>query len=380
MRKPLQALLALALLTIAGAALSQESRELFRSQLRDVRDEILKLQGDLKRLNTRERTIEQELQRLRTELQLRQAEYGEARLRTERVQEDLSSAESRLEELSVQQARRDDYLSSRIRQFYMQGEDAGLRRLLAQAEADDQAAAGRYAAFLNEHDSRVLREFRLEAQRLKAEREGLKRTREEMARVEADLAEARDRLKLSERNRARGLRAIRGDKQRRRLALEELSQTATLLADRLESVSSGGEAGALDPRKFKGLMEWPASGKVTAGFGTQVHPRFKTRVPHPGLDLGSKAGDDIRAVFDGTVVYASWMRGYGLTAIVDHGSELLSIYAHASVLTVEQGETVRKGQLLGKVGETGSLQGPFLYFEMRDKGSPIDPKAWLRRR
>lgn len=84
-------------------------------------------------------------------------------------------------------------------------------------------------------------------------------------------------------------------------------------------------------------------------------------------------------MFDGTVVYASWMRGYGLTAIVDHGSGLLSIYAHASVLLVEQGERVRGGALLGKIGETGSLRGPFLYFEMRD-GEPVDPVPWLRRR
>jgi septal ring factor EnvC (AmiA/AmiB activator) len=74
------------------------------------------------------------------------------------------------------------------------------------------------------------------------------------------------------------------------------------------------------------------------------------------------------------------MRGYGLTAIVDHGGGLLSIYAHASVLLVESGESCSRGQVLGKIGDSGSLRGPYLYFELRVDGKPTDPAPWLRRR
>jgi len=111
-----------------------------------------------------------------------------------------------------------------------------------------------------------------------------------------------------------------------------------------------------------------------------VHPRFKTEVPHPGIDIDAESGADIQSVFDGQVVFASWMRGYGLTAILDHGAGLLSIYAHASALLVEPGEQVLRGQRLGKVGETGSLRGPFLYFELRENGAAVDPTNWLRSR
>ena len=85
------------------------------------------------------------------------------------------------------------------------------------------------------------------------------------------------------------------------------------------------------------------------------------------------------AVFDGTVVFSDWMRGYGLTAIVDHGDGVLTIYAHASVLLVQSGDRVVRGEVLGKVGDTGSLRGSFLYFEMRIDGKPTDPTPWLRR-
>ncbi len=109
-----------------------------------------------------------------------------------------------------------------------------------------------------------------------------------------------------------------------------------------------------------------------------MHPRFRTVVPHPGLDIAAPEGSDIRAVFDGTVLYAAWLHGYGLTVLVDHGHGVVSVYAHASVLLVEQGETVVRGQVLGKVGDTGSLEGPLLYFELRVEGRPVDPVAWLR--
>ena len=132
--------------------------------------------------------------------------------------------------------------------------------------------------------------------------------------------------------------------------------------------------------KFKGLLERPGRGRVIAGFGTVVHPRFHTEVPHPGWDIEAPFGSDISSVFDGQVVFADWMRGYGLTAIVDHGGGVLSIYAHASVLLVQSGETVSAGETLGKVGDTGSLRGPFLYFELRIDGRPVDPQSWLRGR
>jgi murein DD-endopeptidase MepM/ murein hydrolase activator NlpD len=128
------------------------------------------------------------------------------------------------------------------------------------------------------------------------------------------------------------------------------------------------------------VLEWPTSGRLRSGFGTVVHPEFKTKVPHPGWDIEAEFGAEIVSIFDGRVVFADWMRGYGLTAIVDHGGGLLSIYAHASVLVVERGARVSRRQQLGSVGDTGSLSGPFLYFEMRVDGEPTDPEPWLLRR
>jgi septal ring factor EnvC (AmiA/AmiB activator) len=111
-----------------------------------------------------------------------------------------------------------------------------------------------------------------------------------------------------------------------------------------------------------------------------VHPRFKTTVPHPGWDIEAPEGSPFRSVFDGRVAYAAPLHGYGLTVVVDHGQGVASVYAHAAALVVAAGENVARGQELGRVGDSGSLRGTYLYFELREGGKPSDPGRWLRPR
>jgi septal ring factor EnvC (AmiA/AmiB activator) len=174
------------------------------------------------------------------------------------------------------------------------------------------------------------------------------------------------------------LRRIDRDREVREEALAELLEAERDLSDLLAGLSPPGAAAPqLDMAKFRGLLDWPVEGRVTVPFGDQEHPRFRTAVPHPGLDLEAPHGRDVKAVFDGRAVFAEWFRGYGLTLILDHGGGHLSVYAHASVLLVEKGAEVARGQVVAKVGDTGSLKGPYLYFEIRKDGKPEDPRSWL---
>ncbi|MEK7837764.1 MAG: peptidoglycan DD-metalloendopeptidase family protein, partial [candidate division NC10 bacterium] len=85
-------------------------------------------------------------------------------------------------------------------------------------------------------------------------------------------------------------------------------------------------------------------------------------------------------VYPGHVLYTGWFRGYGTLIIVDHGNDYYTLYAHAADIRVAEGDDVKQGQVIGTVGDTGSLQGPRLYFEVRHQGKPQDPEQWLRPR
>jgi len=130
--------------------------------------------------------------------------------------------------------------------------------------------------------------------------------------------------------------------------------------------------------RLKGRLPWPASGQLTSGFGRQEHPRFRTVTFNRGIEIGAPQGKDILAVAEGAVIYADWFKGYGRLVILDHGSGYFTLYAHAQDILVKAGEAVSGGQVIGKVGDTGSLEGPQLYFELRHKGKPLDPVTWLQ--
>jgi septal ring factor EnvC (AmiA/AmiB activator) len=148
---------------------------------------------------------------------------------------------------------------------------------------------------------------------------------------------------------------------------------ATLPPPRVGGQGPGGFAAA------RGHLPLPAHGPITVGFGKVVNPKFNTVTIQNGLDIEAPAGSAVRAVAPGRVVHAGWFKGYGNIVIVDHGDGYHTLVAHLASMQTAMGEDVEAGAVLGTVGDSGSLKGPYLYFELREKGRPVDPRPWLHR-
>ena len=367
---------------VVGAEPERRERPELERELLRIREDIGRLEGEMEGLAGRERGLLGDLRRLDAELRLREAEFDEVSRQREDVEAVISERDAAIAGLEQAQETRHRYLEFRLREIYKAGTAQELRRVLGGEGVDDYWSGLRFAAFLSERDGDLIQSFRNDEERLVSERSELDRAHEELSGVESAVGSARDALGASRRSHAAALRRVREDRSVRLEAVAELEATADELGEVIVALEADalGVAPALEMRKFKGLLDWPAAGILLGGFGTVVHPQFKTEVPHPGWDIAAPFGADVRCVFDGVVVYADWMRGYGLTAIVDHSGGMMSIYSHASVLMTQSGERVARGDLLGKVGETGSLRGPVLYFELRDGGRPVDPGDWLRPR
>ena len=130
----------------------------------------------------------------------------------------------------------------------------------------------------------------------------------------------------------------------------------------------------------RGQLPWPTEGRVVASFGRETHPRFGTETVRTGIDIEAPEGTPIRAVAPGSVAYRGWLKGYGNLLVLDHGDGYHTLYAHASQILVDEGDQVKGGELIGRVGETGSVEGPRLHFEVRSQSRAEDPQLWLRRR
>lgn len=131
------------------------------------------------------------------------------------------------------------------------------------------------------------------------------------------------------------------------------------------------------PNKHR--LPWPATGPVRVAYGQRIELAFGTVTSHNGWDIAAAAGAPVQAVAAGQVVYAGWLRGYGQLVIIDHGDGYHSVAAHLASVDTQVGESVVPGAQIGTVGDTGSLRGTVLYFEIRYQGKPVDPREWLRR-
>jgi len=376
--------LAAALLFGLGTALvmpgARATAEQEQQRLEAMAAEIARLRSELAALKRREAGVLDTLERLGAEQRLREAELREIGVRLDVTGKAIRQGAERLERLAALRAETSHYLEFRLRETYKRGAGDALRRVLDPEGGAASFLEGlRYSAWLSEHDAAALRRYREQSEELERRTASLEEKRAELDALRKQGESARDALASARGQRERLLEQIRDDAERREEALAALEQASAELSRLVGGLAApSAEAPRLDIHKFRGLLDRPAEGRVAAGFGRVVHPRFRTEVPHPGLDIEAAAGTPFRAIFDGTVLFASWLRGYGLTAIVDHGNGVLSIYAHASALLVEKDETVARGQELGRVGDTGSLRGPFLYFEMREGGEAVDPETWLR--
>lgn len=116
---------------------------------------------------------------------------------------------------------------------------------------------------------------------------------------------------------------------------------------------------------------------VTSTFGTRVHPIYGDVRTHTGIDLAGDAGTPIRAAADGIVISAGWMGGYGQATVIDHGGPLATMYGHQSQILVREGQAVTRGQIIGRVGCTGTCTGPHLHYEVRINGTPVNPASYL---
>jgi septal ring factor EnvC (AmiA/AmiB activator) len=172
--------------------------------------------------------------------------------------------------------------------------------------------------------------------------------------------------------------AIDGLDLRRDLAARYVAELQEAQAALQRTVGAAGTTSTELPfQPFKGVLEWPVKGPVTARFGPAVDRRFGTRIARNGIEIGAAEGTPVSAVHGGTVAFAAPFAGFGNLVIVDHGAGAFTIYGHLGETRVERGARVARGAVVGTVGlaPAGSAA---LYFEVRVDGRPADPLQWLR--
>lgn len=373
----------LALLALAGAAGGSSVEGLVRerqAELADLRARLQASRARIAELEAEGQAVEELLAELERERSNAERLLETLGLQAQMLERDLAARQSELERKEARLGALQRELGEALRHYYKVGSVEAAELIVSSATFGEIFARAHYWG----RTVKKLREGVLavahQREAVAADVAGIRQRQQQVARLRAerqrelDQVAARERTQRQTRQRLRD-EIARYEEQARKLKASQAEIERLIEQSRQSAESFAGQGlGAL-----RGRLPWPTQGRVVTRFGTHVHPRYGTRVKQKGIEIAAEAQLAIRAVAAGKVAYAGWLGGYGRTVILDHGQGDFTLYAHASQIEVAPGEVVASGQTIARVGDTDSLKGSCLHFEIRRGQEAVDPMGWLRR-
>lgn len=344
----------------------------------------------LSRLGVREGSERQSLARIEAELEKRnkQLKLAEARLAT--LVSEIAAKKVEAEKLDISVAERQKLLHQRAAALYRwQRRGSPLVILNGDAPLSQFLRRKRYLETAIAFDRDLVAELHDESRRQAVVQDELARKKSQLDEQQRAIGSAQKAVRQEAEKKKVLLARISRERETRLRALKQMEAAALRLQKMMDEIARRSavrsRASPALPSTGTGLdamrgrLEWPVSGEITAPFGKYKHPEFAAEVVRKGIDIDAPLGQGVRVVEKGRVVYADRFAGYGRMVIVDHGERYYTIYGHLGEILKNTGDEVRRGELLGRVGERDSLEGANLYFELRKDGRSLDPTPWFKK-
>lgn len=350
-----------------------KSAKELRRTLRSVRSQIQETRQELRTTKRRERrligeigTVEARLLRTESHLARVEARLKHLAKEQERLRARITATEQRL-------AGRRRVLARRIREHYERGSGGYAQALLQSRSLHDYLSRAYYVERIVDSDVKLVEGIKADRKQLAEDRRRLDAQAAEQKALRANLEETTAQYRTDVARKREILQEVRESRTDLEEALDELEESSRAIEARIRALQQTPGGRARLQRGWSGSFIKPADGPVTSGYGMRYHPILRRNRMHNGVDIGAGYGSPIRAAADGEVIVAGYLRGYGNTVIVDHGGGVSTLYGHCSDLLVAEGQMVRQGQTIARVGSTGLATGPHLHFEVRRNGTPVNP-------
>lgn len=398
----------------AASNLDQRLKE-EQQELRQLKGQLKSYQNRLERTKQRERTVVQELEQTNRQLQQkgRELQTYERQL-TAQIDKHTTLLKER--EVQTQQLQtREGLLHVRLRALYKQGGVAYLPFWLSASDVSDFFERVHFTSKLVQHDAQVLQQYRSSLEALEQTQRAVKAREEQLAKAKVRVAAKTEEMEKERLKKDTLLTKIREEQGSYASAMREIEEASARLVGLIAELerqrkreverqrvlerqareqqqrqaraqpppSTPSRAPAPDAEvqsgftRLRGKLGWPIDGPLISTYGKAKHPMFNTYTFNKGIGIGAPLGSDFCSIETGEVLYADWFKGYGNLLIVGHGDNYYSLYAYAAEIMVQVGEKVKRAQVVGKVGESGSFNRPALYFEIRHHGKPENPLEWL---
>ena len=358
------------------AAIKEPGKELHK-----VQRQIRQVEQQLKRIQLEKQTLNQQLAKI-------EKEYGELARSLKELQVRISDKRRRLQEIEKKSEviaakidRQRQALVGQVRAAYAMGRQEKLKMILNQQDPLVSSRMMVYYDYFNKarlHRLAIIEENLQALERLEREKRQETQSLERAATKKQTEQKALTAVKKSRNQLLAKLNQDYGEKKQQLGKMRDSARELQKLVDSLRKATEGFpfEAGPSKPfARLHGQLPWPVRGRLAKRFGSK-----RTGGSHwDGVLIAAREGTEIHAVARGRVVYADWLRGYGLLAIIDHGKGYMTLYAFTQSLFKEMGEWVEAGDVIAAVGKSGGRSRAALYFGIRKKGRPVNPVKWCRK-
>jgi len=375
----LAGLLCSVLIVISSAANAEDSDA---AKLKALKEDIAKLQQWLNEASA-------EQSRLAKDLQKTDKDIGTTARQVDTIRSQLQQEQDRLKKLQQDQQQLDELRSQHTRRLRQQlqaahrlGSDGPIKALLNQSDPQQAQRMLKYYGYFNDARIDQIQHTISELQRLATIEDAIRESQQKLLTTRTSLDQQTRELGQRKQQQQQLLAKLDQQMSSEKQRLQQKQADRKRLESLLENVQTLVEKSPRrnDARPFKSLkrkLPQPLSGKVVAAFG---NPNVGGAGKWEGWLMAAPEGQPIQAVHHGRVVYSDWLRGFGLLMVIDHGDGYMTLYAHNETLMYDVGDWVNSGDVIGAVGRSGGLKEPRLYFEIRYKGRPQDPAAWLARK
>ncbi len=368
------------LFTLLGCALctSLFAADKTQEKLSNLNTEIQSLQKGIAQDQSSQKNIESDLKT--TEIKMGRLSLSLAKLDKETAQLKTSIARlnQQIASLKNNLSKQEESFGQEMRQIYEFGQDSALKLILNTEAPDDLQRIMQYFRLLNQEKINRMKDIKNNLDHLQTLNQHLQERQVQLQNIrqqEQDLIQNLNQQQLQRQKLISALDDALAAKNDRLKTLQQNKQSLEGLVQQLQKQPPINTLPPFSFAKLQGHLPWPVPGSILHRFGTPIE---ESNLSWSGVLIDTPDNMPVHVIYPGRVVFADWLKGFGLLVIVDHGQDYMSLYARNNALMVKTGDSVTFGQIIAKSGSTGGYSKSSLYFEIRHQGAPLNPEQWCK--
>ena len=350
-----------------------------QAELKILRRKIAQQENAISKVGKKESAVLKNLQKIGSQLKLKKRELEIYKWNFKNNQKKIFSLEPRLKKAEQKIKSHKKILGLRLRSIYKEGPIFPLRVAFSSNNVTDLMQGLKYMDLIAQQDSQTLQEYLTKLEKIKQDKSSLYKVRAKLVSLKKNTVSKKREIEKTKKEKSVYLKKIKRKKNLSVKVRKELlaaSNNLNSLIDKLLMKLVSGEG--LDISDKKGRLKLPLKGRILNKFGRKRVKEYESYIVYNGINVRARRGTPVQAVFDGKVLYTGELEGYGNLVIVGHGKEYHSLYGHLDSIKVAANKVVKTGEVIALSGDSGSLEGETLYFELRKNGKPIEPVRWFR--